>query len=515
MKLPFSLTRLSIFGRTFLLMLVALVISEAIGITLILTRPPIHNHPVALDVIAQRLRLDNEAQTEGPRFGGPPRDNWQQSSTGQERAGDEGPNHSPESKFNGPPNGNFSGPRNGPPDNFMGPPGRFDRGPKGFNSGLNKLTLDEETRVTEQANEPEALSKLDPIASNLVRERLAQKLDLDIEKLRVYVQQNKDFSDRPQHITETSLPEGFRVARQLPDGHWRVVESQARPFFSSFNWQVILLFLAGITCLLPVTWFFSLNLSRPITRFSQAAKRLGADPSAQPLPVEGPREMLVAIESFNAMQERINSLLRERTEMIAAIAHDLRTPLTRLAFRLDDLPSPLNEKVSADIQEMKSMISLALDFIRDRSQSLTCERLDFRLLVESVVDDHADMGQDVSLTAGKSITLEGDPLALRRVVMNLVDNAIKYGQRARLNLTTTEDYCQLDIDDDGPGISESLHKRVFEPFFRVESSRNRHTGGVGLGLALVRAIVQEHGGDVSLRNLKPQGLRVSIKLPRS
>lgn len=213
------------------------------------------------------------------------------------------------------------------------------------------------------------------------------------------------------------------------------------------------------------------------------------------------------------MQERINSLLRERTEMIAAIAHDLRTPLTRLAFRLDDLPSPLNEKVSADIQEMKSMISLALDFIRDRSQSLMRERLDFRLLVESVVDDQQDVGHAVSLAEGPSIISEGDPLALRRVVMNLVDNAIKYGNCARLQLSTTADMCQLDIDDEGPGISESLQKRVFEPFFRIESSRNRHTGGVGLGLAFARAIVQEHGGDISLRNLKQKGLRVTIKLP--
>lgn len=223
--------------------------------------------------------------------------------------------------------------------------------------------------------------------------------------------------------------------------------------------------------------------------------------------------MLAAIESFNAMQARLSRLLQERTQMIASIAHDLRTPLTRLAFRLDDLPTPLGPKVNADIDEMKSMIAAALDFIRDRSLSVRRERLDFRLLVESVIDDQADAGRDVAMETGAPVTVEGDPLALRRAVMNLVDNAVKYGERARLRLFTADDRCTLEVDDDGPGIAAALQERVFEPFFRLESSRNRHTGGVGLGLAVVRSILVEHGGDVTLRNRKGGGLRVTLSLP--
>ena len=199
--------------------------------------------------------------------------------------------------------------------------------------------------------------------------------------------------------------------------------------------------------------------------------------------------------------------------MIGAIAHDLRTPLTRLAFRLDDLSAPLKHKVTADIDEMKSMISAALDFIRDRSMSAQRERLDFRLLVESVVDDQSDIGHDVTLQPGDAIPLTGDPIALRRMVVNLVDNALKYGQRARLRLRTIRGECSLEIDDDGPGIPEPLLQQVFEPFYRAEQSRNRDTGGIGLGLAAVRAVVLDHGGSVSLRNRPESGLRATVSLP--
>ena len=159
--------------------------------------------------------------------------------------------------------------------------------------------------------------------------------------------------------------------------------------------------------------------------------------------------------------------------MIAAIAHDLRTPLTRLSFRLDGLPVPLGEKVDADIQEMRTMISAALDFIRDRSSGAHRQPLDFRLLVESVADDLVDVGHDVALQAGQAITVDGDPLALRRVVMNLVENGLKYGDRVRMRLRFQGEACILEIDDDGPGIPESMQRQVFEPFFRLEASRNR------------------------------------------
>ncbi len=281
----------------------------------------------------------------------------------------------------------------------------------------------------------------------------------------------------------------------------------------AFGWKAIGFFGVGLVVLLPLAGLFARALSSPIRRFAEASRKLGMDAGAPPLQRDGPAEMLAAIDSFNAMQARLNRLMQERAHMIGAIAHDLRTPLTRLAFRLDDLQSPLKEKVEADITEMKLMISAALDFLRDRALGAQRERLDFRLLVESVVDDQGDVGHDVRLEPGGSILLEGDPVALRRMVSNLVDNALKYGDRARLKVREAEDHCVLEIDDDGPGIPEALQERVFDPFFRAETSRNRDTGGIGLGLASVRAIVLDHGGSISLRNRKEGGLRVDVTLP--
>ncbi len=202
--------------------------------------------------------------------------------------------------------------------------------------------------------------------------------------------------------------------------------------------------------------------------------------------------------------------------MIGAIAHDLRTPLMRLSFRLDGLGSPLKEKVEADIQEMKLMISAALDFLRDQAARRSRERLDLRLLVESVVDDQADVGHDVQLLEAESAAAaltEGDPVALRRLLVNVVDNALKYGERARVRLRIQGTNAFIEVDDDGPGIPEALQQRVFDPFFRAESSRNRETGGIGLGLTTVRAIALDHGGGIELRNRKEGGLRVIVSLP--
>ena len=455
-------------------MLAALMIAEGIGLVLLLNRPPPRNHPVSLYELAQYLSAN-----EPPPVANPP-------------------------PFAHPTFSPGFGPPSGPPPSGR-PPSDF--GPAGIASDNPEL------RMYTAESPPTAPNDFAIDASHHARNQLAALLHVDPSALVVYVVKSAIFTNSPPQLSDTTLHEGFIVARHLTDDSWRIIQSKEQPFPNAFQRQALLLFTMGFALLLPLAWIFSRALSVPIVKFAQAAKLIGADPHAPPLPVEGPTEILAAVESFNAMQARLNGLLQERTEMIAAIAHDLRTPLTRLAFRLDDLPSPLNEKVSADIQEMKSMISAALDFIRDRTLSVRRERLDFRLLVESVVDDQTDLGRDVTLLRGPAITVLGDPLALRRAVMNVVDNAIKYGERARLQLMVSREHCHLEIDDDGPGIAENVQQRVFEPFFRLESSRNRDTGGVGLGLAVVRAIVLDHGGNIQLRNRQGKGLRITITLP--
>jgi two-component system, OmpR family, sensor kinase len=278
-----------------------------------------------------------------------------------------------------------------------------------------------------------------------------------------------------------------------------------------FLWTWIALLEA--VALIPMAWLFAGGLAAPLKRFANASNRVGLDANVPPLAREGPTELVAAVDAFNSMQGRLKRLIDERTHMVGAIAHDLRTPLMRLAFRLDDLDPPLGDKVRADIDEMRIMISAALDFIRERSSNMQHERLDLRLLVERVVEEQSDLGHEVVLKAGLPVTIEGNPLALRRAVANVVENAIRYGERARVDLLASGADCRLEIDDDGPGIPESLQAQVFEPFFRIEGSRNRNTGGIGLGLAAVRAIVREHSGEILIGNRKEGGLKVVINLP--
>jgi two-component system OmpR family sensor kinase len=468
---------LSIYGRTFLLMLAALVVAEAVGLSFIIYRPPTNDEPIQLFAVAQRLRQPGEA---GAR-GGPPPD--------QRSSGSQGQFERPP----GPPPGGFDD--RGPPPDAPGPPP---------DSSLVLSTSSAAPIPTDRGL----------TASDTLRTRLATLLGVDRSAVVMFATGSEErLAATAAQSGNITLRESFIAARHLSDGSWRIVERIVEGFPNALHRRALLLFALGAATLLPLAWGFARALSAPIRRFSEAAQRLGQDPNAPPLPREGPAEMLVAVDSFNSMQARLNRLIHERTQMVGAIAHDLRTPLTRLAFRLDDLPHPLSEKVDADIQEMKSMISAALDFIRDRSLRGQHERLDFRLLVESVVDDQSDLGHDVTLQAGTPITIGGSRLSLRRMIVNLVDNALKYGERARLRLRTANDRCVLEVDDDGPGIPEQLQEQVFEPFFRLETSRNRDTGGIGLGLAAVRAIVLEHGGEITLGNRKGGGLRVTVSLP--
>lgn len=312
---------------------------------------------------------------------------------------------------------------------------------------------------------------------------------------------------------DSPLRGSFVAAARQPDGQWRVVEYRATGHAAQFRRQTLLLFLLGALAMLPMAWWFARALAAPIRRFAEAADRLGRDPHAPALAGTGPSELAQAAESFNTMQARINRLIDERTQMVGAIAHDLRTPLARLAFRLDDLPPAQRDKADADIAEMKTMIATALDFLRDQSSPRPRARLDFGSLVEGVVDGLADTGRKVTLAAPMSAVLCGDADGLRRAVGNLIDNALKYGKRARVSLHHEDGHCVLRVDDDGPGLDPALHERVLLPFVRGEGSRNKDTGGIGLGLAVVRDVALAHGGTLELGNRPEGGLRVTLRLP--
>jgi two-component system, OmpR family, sensor kinase len=229
-------------------------------------------------------------------------------------------------------------------------------------------------------------------------------------------------------------------------------------------------------------------------------------------PEAGPQEVRTAGRALADMQRRIAEAVDERTRLIAAIAHDLRTPLMRLRFRAEHAPPGQREKIVEDIARMDAMITGVLAFARGESMRQR-ERVDLAALVQSLADDLADTGSDVVVEVATPVEVIGDPLALRRMVANLLDNALKYGHRARVRVLPDFGCARVQIEDDGPGLAADALERVFDPFERGDAARDPATGGIGLGLALARGIARAHGGDVHLERIESGGLRASVQLP--
>ncbi len=305
----------------------------------------------------------------------------------------------------------------------------------------------------------------------------------------------------------------FRLALRLTDGRWRIVETRNPGIFDPWRQRVLLWLLASLVVTVPLAYLFARRLSAPISAFAAAAERLGRDPNAPPLRVEGSAEIGVAANAFNEMQERLRRYVEDRTAMIGAVAHDLRTPLTRLRFHVETASPELRDKMAADIAEMDAMVAATLAFVRDASQTGQRVRLELRSLLDSVVDGFAEQGRDARLQPGESVVIEGDRVALKRMFANLIDNAIKFGGLARVLIRVEDGAAFVEVEDDGPGVPEAQLEDVFEPFHRAEPSRNRDTGGIGLGLTAARSIARAHGGDITLSNRLGGGLKVLVCLP--
>lgn len=311
----------------------------------------------------------------------------------------------------------------------------------------------------------------------------------------------------------------MHVSFRFADGGWlnlRVELPPPRPWHSeTFLAAFVLMTIAAAA----LTLWAVRRLTRPVRDLAAAAERLGRDVNAPPLPENGPTEVATAAHAFNTMAERIRRFVGDRTQMVAAIGHDLKTPITRLKLRaelLDD--DEQRRKILSDLEEMEAMISATLAFARDDAAAEPSVPVDLAALCRTVLDEAADASPDlaerIAYEGPEHLTVRARPVALKRALANLVGNALAYGGASRLALERSGGgQLHITIEDEGPGVPPHELEAVFQPFRRLETSRNRETGGTGLGLPIARNILRAHGGDVILRNRPEGGLAALVTLP--
>lgn len=307
------------------------------------------------------------------------------------------------------------------------------------------------------------------------------------------------------------------AAVQGANGRWIIAETPKRPLVTRYQRRSLMAFLISVLVTLPLAYLFARQLTAPIRRFADAAERVGADNAAPAVPAEGSTELRLAAEALTKMQSRIAETMAERTAMIGAIAHDLRTPLTRIAFRMEAAPAPLREAVQADIDQMRAMVEATLGFIRHGNKIGDSLPVDLAVIASRITADAHAMALPVNLINDEAVTtiINGDSLALGRMLQNLVDNALIYAGDAELRVSSGSggDTVTISVADRGPGLGPDLIDEVFKPFKRGEPSRNRQTGGLGLGLALARLIAGAHGGTLVARNREGGGLVMTASFP--
>jgi signal transduction histidine kinase len=307
----------------------------------------------------------------------------------------------------------------------------------------------------------------------------------------------------------------LQVAMPLPEGQWLTFAAALPETGPGFSQRFLISMALMAVIILGVSIWVVRRVTTPLSSLAVAAERLGRDVTAPPLPESGTIETRQASRAFNDMQVRLRNLIENRTRMLAAISHDLRTPLTLLRLRAESVQHPQErEKMLGTIAEMDAMIEATLKFARDDALAEPRRPTDVAALVQSIADEMSDAGLLVTMAPVKPLVYECRPGALKRALANLIDNAIKYGKAAHVAIDATPTAIEITIDDEGPGIPEQDLSKVFEPFYRLEWSRSRESGGVGLGLAIAQSTVQAHGGELILTNRPGGGLRAKATLPR-
>jgi len=306
----------------------------------------------------------------------------------------------------------------------------------------------------------------------------------------------------------------YALLIQFADGSWLMFSAASRSWGLEEGPRRLIVLVLVLMSTAVVTLIATRRLARPLEQFAQGARRFGVDFRAPPVEPVGPHEIRQAILAFNAMQAQLQHFIKDRTQMLAAISHDLRTPLTRMRLRGEFIEDEeQQQRLFRDVDEMQAMINSALEFFRDDARLEEATSFDLAELLQTLVDDYRDQAIEVGFEGPARWVYFGRPLGLKRVVGNLLDNAIKYGREPAIQLEPEGERLLIRVQDRGPGIASDDLERVFEPFFRLESSRNKSTGGVGLGLSAARAIVLEQGGALTLSNRPGGGLIALVALP--
>ncbi len=311
-----------------------------------------------------------------------------------------------------------------------------------------------------------------------------------------------------------SLSDSYIVSAQLGDGTWANFDVPVGPAPTWWSLNTVALTALIIALVLGASIWALRGLTAPYAVLAAASERLGRDINAEALPERGPREVRAAAHAFNLMQERLKKSFADRDQLVAAISHDLRTPTTRLRLRAEFIDDPdQRARMLADLDEIETMTRSVLAFASGSAQPEARETIDLVSLLRSLCDDLPGATLCLSSDTPGRVGYWAQPVALRRCIANLIDNAIKYGSAARVALSVDRSAVRIVVDDDGPGIPAAETENVFRPFRRLEVSRNRETGGTGLGLTIARAVARAHGGDVVLSNRPGGGLRAEVVLP--
>lgn len=369
-------------------------------------------------------------------------------------------------------------------------------------------------------------------ASLVVRNQLRERLPRDIE-VRVAIEDPMMESQMPtmhhRHMMGGGQMSGpwaylhglhakaqfYHIQAKLQDGSW--VSFQRGFSERLFDWPTRLLIVLGISTssVLLLSFIGVRSVIRPLLKLRQAADGLGKDIKQPPLKETGPTEVKDTARAFNTMQIRLKNYIEDRAGILAAVSHDLKTPLTRIRLRTDLMDDRVvRTKTQKDLDDMESMVSATLDFMRGTEAREPSQRMDLMSLLESIREDFHEAGETVELREETIEPYQGKPLALKRCFVNLVENAVRYGGQANISVVDLREKVVISIRDNGPGIPESAIQRVFDPFYRLETSRAQHTGGTGLGLGIARNIARAHGGDLVLQNRLEGGLCAELTLPR-